>query len=238
MNINLDKKSKSVIAIYAILLVVYVVAFLIIPFNKIAASWISFAFTIIAIVGGLLIFNIAFNAKETLVSKIYGYPIFRVGAIYALAQLALGIVICIISAFVAAPYWVALLLSLVLLGAAAIGVIVTDNTRDMVEKIDQETKVDTQTVTYFQINIDGIVDGCENIEIKEKLEKLSDQFRFSDPVSSEVTKAIEEKINHMQLELKSHIEDKHVDEANTLIQKISNTMKERNRICKAKKVKS
>ena len=108
----------------------------------------------------------------------------------------------------------------------------------MVEKIDQETKVDTQTVTYFQINIDGIVDGCENIEIKEKLEKLSDQFRFSDPVSSEVTKEIEEKINHMLSELKSHIEDKHVDEANTLIQKISNTMKERNRICKAKKVKS
>ena len=72
MNMKLGKKSKSVIAIYAILLVVYIVAFLIIPFNKIAASWISFAFTIIAIAGSLLIFNFAFNAKETLVSKIYG----------------------------------------------------------------------------------------------------------------------------------------------------------------------
>lgn len=127
---NLGKKSKSVIAIYAIILVVYIIGFLIIPFNKVAASWISFAFTIIAIAASLFVFNQAFNSKETLVSKIYGYPIFRVGAVYALAQLAIGIVICTIGAFVAVPYWVALLLSIIMLGAAAIGVIITDNTRD------------------------------------------------------------------------------------------------------------
>ena len=44
MNMKLGKKSKSVIAIYAIILAVYVLAFLIVPFNKIAASWISFIF--------------------------------------------------------------------------------------------------------------------------------------------------------------------------------------------------
>ena len=235
MNINLDKKSKSVIAIYAILLVVYVVAFLIIPFNKIAASWISFAFTIIAIVGSLLIFNIAFNAKETLVSKIYGYPIFRVGAVYALTQLAFGVVICIIAAFVAVPYWVALLLSIILLGAATIGVIVTDNTRDLVEKVDTESKVATKTITYFQINIDGILDECENAELKEKLDVLSELFKFSDPVSNESTKEIEEQITNMLSELKAFVATEKTNEANALIKKISNVMNERNRICKATK---
>ena len=72
-------------------------------------------------------------------------------------------------------------------------------------------------------------------EIKEKLEKLSEQFKFSDPVSGESTNEIEEKINHMLSELKSYIEGNHFDEANTLIQKISSAMKERNRICKATK---
>ena len=233
---KLGKKSKSVIAIYAILLVVYIVAFLIIPFNKIAASWISFAFTIIAIAGSLLIFNFAFNAKETLVSKIYGYPIFRVGAVYALAQLALGVVICIIATFVAVPYWVALLLSIILLGAAAIGVIVTDNTRDLVEHVDKATVADTENVTHFQINIAGIVDSCEDGVLQAELKKLDEAFRFSDPVSNNQTKESEEKIGVLLDELKVLVENNNTTEATAHIKKISNALAERNRICKATKV--
>lgn len=233
---KLGKKSKSVIAIYAILLVVYIVAFLIIPFDKIAASWISFAFTIIAIVGSLLIFNFAFNAKETLVSKIYGYPIFKVGAVYALAQLALGVVICIIAAFVAVPYWVALLVSVILLGAAAIGVIITDNTRDLVEEVDETVKVDTKNVTRFQIDIAGIVDICENTEVKADLEKLNELFKFSDPVTNDETRKVEESIKEMLDELKNIVVDGSADDIKMLIKKITNTLNERNRICKASKV--
>ena len=233
---NLGKKSKSVIAIYAIILVVYIIGFLIIPFNKIAASWISFAFTIIAIAASLFVFNQAFNSKETLVSKIYGYPIFRVGAVYALAQLAIGIVICAIGAFLAVPYWVALLLSIIMLGAAAIGVIITDNTRDLVEHVDETVKVDTEVVTNFQINIAGIVDCCEDSNLKLELEKLNDAFRFSDPVSNAKTKEAEDKINVLLNELKSNVESNNISESTTLVKRITNALAERNRICKASKV--
>ena len=236
MKMNLGKKSKSVIAIYAIILVVYIIGFLIIPFNKIAASWISFAFTIIAIAASLFVFNQAFNSKETLVSKIYGYPIFRVGAVYALAQLAIGIVICAIGAFVAVPYWVALLLSIIMLGAAAIGVIITDNTRDLVEHVDETVKVDTEVVTNFQINIAGIVDCCEDSNLKLELEKLNDAFRFSDPVSNAKTKEAEDKINVLLNELKSNVESNNISESTTLVKRITNALAERNRICKASKV--
>ena len=233
---NLGKKSKSVIAIYAIILVVYIIGFLIIPFNKVAASWISFAFTIIAIAASLFVFNQAFNSKETLVSKIYGYPIFRVGAVYALAQLAIGIVICTIGAFVAVPYWVALLLSIIMLGAAAIGVIITDNTRDLVEHVDETVKVYTEVVTNFQIDIAGIVDCCEDSNLKSELEKLNDAFRFSDPVSNAKTKEAEDKINVLLNELKANVESNNVSEATALVKKITNALAERNRICKASKV--
>lgn len=235
MNMKLGKKSKSVIAIYAILLVVYIVAFLIIPFNKIAASWISFAFTIIAIAGSLLIFNFAFNAKETPVSKIYGYPIFRVGAAYALAQLVIGVVICAISAVIAVPYWVALLVSVILLGAAAIGVIITDNTRDLVEEVDESVNVDTKNVTRFQIDIASIDDVCENTEVKADLEKLNELFRFSDPVTNDETREVEESIKTMLAELKTIVADGSTDDINALIKRITNTLNERNRICKASK---
>ena len=142
----LDKKSKSAIAVYAIALFVYIIAFIIIPFNKTASSWITFIFTIIAIASSLFVCKIAFSSEEKLVSKIYGFPIFRVGILYALAQLIIGIIICVINAFVTVPYWIALLISVILLGAAAIGIIITDNTRDMVEELDENVKSDTQNI--------------------------------------------------------------------------------------------
>lgn len=236
MNIKLDKKAKSTIAVYAIILIVYVLSFLIIPFNKNAASWISFFFTIIAIVGSLFVCGCAFKAKETLVSKIYGFPIFRVGAIYAIVQLVVGVIICAIGAFVAVPYWVALLFSVILLGAAAIGVIITDNTRDLIEEIDDSVKVETKNVTYFQINIAGIVDDCENPDVKADLEALNQLFEFSDPVTNEETKESEEIIKAMLAELKTLVVDGSTDDIKALIKKITNALNERNRICKASKV--
>lgn len=235
MNMKLDKKAKSAIAVYAIILLVYVVSFLIVPLRKIAASWISFFFTIVAIVGSLFICGYAFQSKETLVSKIYGYPIFRVGAIYALAQLVFGITICAIAAFATVPYWVALLLSVILLGAAAIGIIITDNTRDVVEHIDEATKADSESVTHFQISIAGIVDCCEDPVLKSELQKLDEAFRFSDPVSNQYTKDAEEKLSVLLVELKNFVENNKTAEAATYIKTISHTLAERNRICKSTK---
>lgn len=235
MDMKFDKKAKSTIAVYAIILFVYVLAFLILPFNKIAASWISFIFTVIAIVGSLLVCGCAFKAKETLVSKIYGFPIFRVGVVYGIAQIIAGIIICAIGAFVVVPYWVALLLSVLFLGAAAIGVIVTDNTRDLIEEIDNGVKVETENVTFFQINIAGIVDGCDNDEVKSELVKLNELFQFSDPVTNDSTKEIEAAIMAMLSELKTIVVDGSTDDIKKQIKKLTNSLNERNRICKASK---
>lgn len=236
MNMELDKKEKSTIAVYAIISFVYVLAFLIVPFNKCAASWISFLFTIIALTSSLFICGIAFKAKKTLVSKIYGFPIFRVGVIYAIVQLIVGISICAIGAFVAVPYWIALLLSFLFLCAATIGVIITDNTRDLIEEFDESVKIETKNVTYFQINIAGIVDDCENSDVKAELKVLNQLFEFSDPVTNEETKESEEAIKAMLAELKVLVAAGSTNNIKALIKKITNVLNERNRICKASKV--
>lgn len=235
MNLKLDKKAKSTIAVYTIILIVYVLAFLIVPFNKIAASWISFFFTVVAIVGSLFVCGYAFKTKETLVSKIYGFPIFRVGVFYALVQLGVGIVICAVSAFVAVPYWIAFLLSVILLGAAAIGIIIADNTRDLIEEIDDSVKEETENITFFQINIASIVDECENDEVKAELLKLNELFQLSDPVTNDNTKEIEATITTMLSELKTIIVDGSENDIKARIKKITNVLNERNRICKASK---
>lgn len=235
MNVQLNKKSKSVIAVYAIILVVYILAFLIIPFNKNAASWISFFFTIIAIAGSLFVCGYAFNAKQTLVSKIYGYPVFRVGVVYALVQLVLGIIICAISAFAAVPYWVALLLSVILLAAATIGVIITDNTRDFIEETEAEDERVTNAIKLFNLNIAAVVDLCTDATVKKELEKLAESFRFSDPVSSDATEDIENTIMEKLESLKIGISSSAVEENIAKTTELKTLLAERNRICKMSK---
>jgi len=232
---KLDKKEKSVIVIYVIVLFVYVFTFLIVPFHKAVASWIAFVFTIVALISSLLISSIAFKSRETVISQIYGLPIFRVGVIYVITQFIIGVIICSIATFVAVPYWLVLLLSVILLGVALIGVIVTDNTRDMIEVIDESVKIETKNVTYFQINIAGIVDNCKNYDVKSELETLNNLFKFSDPVTNEATKEIEETIKVMIDKLKVLVADGSTEDIKLLIEELTNTLNQRNRICKANK---
>lgn len=235
MEIKLNKQALSAIAAYVIILAIYILAFLIIPFDTIAASWICFGFTIGALLISLGMSAFAFKDTGKMVSKIYGYPIFTIGIIYAVAQMVIGILICVIAAFVEVPYWLALLLCIILLGAAVIGMLATDNVRDTIEKLDEELKATTRTVTYFRINISGIVDMCEDPQVKPQLLKLEEQFRYSDPVSSDATKVCEDKINRMLADLKVKVGTAPAEVQLDAIKNISIALNERNRICKANK---
>ncbi|MBQ4560730.1 MAG: DUF4173 domain-containing protein [Clostridia bacterium] len=232
---KLDKKAKSVVAVYAIILALYVFIFLIIPTEKYASSWISFAFTVIAILCSLLICAHSFGKNDKLVSKIYGFPVFRIGVLYALIQLVAGIVICAVDAFVEVPYQIALVLSIILIGLAAIGFIATDNLRDHVEKLDEEAKSETKVIRRFRIDISSVAAACTDASLKVELEKLSEKFKFSDPVSNEDTFAIETVINNMLSELKILVNDGNASDAIVAVKEISLKLDERNSICKLTK---
>ena len=96
-------------------------------------------------------------------------------------------------------------------------------------------KVDTKNVVRFSIDIAGLVDICENTEVKTELEKLNELFKFSDPVTSGETKESEEAIKSMVLELKALVAEGSTNDTKTLIKRIANALNERNRICKASK---
>lgn len=232
MKIELNKKSKSAVAVFSIVAFVYALCFIIIPFPKNAASWISFAFTLISVVAGLGIFTYAFKDGDSLVSKIYGFPIFRIGYLYIAAQFIVGVLICLIAAFVTVPYWVALVLSVILLSLAAIGVIATDNTRDIIEEIEEETERVTKPTKLFNLDIQTIVDICTDENVKKELVKLAEAIKYSDPVSSEATEDTESAIFDQIDILRSLVEENNQDTL-TQITKVTNLLRERNRICKA-----
>ena len=232
---NMNKKNKSIIAVYGILAFIYLIAFVIIPFPKNAASWISFAFTLLSLVLSLGVTMYVFGKDGDLTSKFYGFPIFRIAYLYPLVQFAIGAVVCIIAAYVAVPYWMPLVLSLVLLGFSAIGVIATENVRDIIEKSEAKVERVTKATKMFNLNIASIVDACTDIVAKKELEELAEMIRFSDPVSSDATEDIENIIMENLDSLKLNISTASTDDTLGKIRELHNLLSERNRICKASK---
>ena len=235
MNINLNKKTISAVAVYGIVLVLLAFVYFIIPFPKSISSYISFAFTIIAIIASAGISLIAFSGKEDLRSKIYGYPIFRVGIYYALIQFGFTFLISVIGAFLYVPEWIALLVSVVLMALAAIGVIATDNTRDIVEKIEAETNLQTAEMKYFRADVSTLAYNVEDPAVKKELTKLSEMFKYSDPVSSEATEPYEKELNVKLEVLRASLNVETTEEILSYVKEITNLLAERNRICKLSK---
>ena len=229
------KISRSVIAIYAIAIILYILAFILIPFPKFIASWISFAFSIFSIIVSLIAFKYAFNGKNAM-NAIYGFPIFRVGLIYMITQTVAGIIFCIIASFVTIPFWIPLLLSFLLLGVTAILLIVAYNTRDAVVDIEDSSTAKIKKLSVFNIDIAGIIDTCEDIELKVLLQELGDAFKYSsDPVSNESTKSIEAQIEFELSSLKDFVTQNDIENATNKTKQISRLLSERNRICQSNK---
>lgn len=226
-----SKRQQSVMIVYAIAAVVFVVLTLAIPFPKPAASWMMFAFTLVSFAGGCGITLFAFSKSDELKSKFYGYPVFRIGFLYTIIQLAFTLLVYIIGGFVDVPYWVGLALSVLLMGLAAIGVITTDTARDFVEETEAKTVVATRTIRRFQVDIADVLDMCKDQAVYPSLKKLVEKFKYSDIVSSDETAPVEEQIKVEINELRGMIATESTEVLLTKVEKISNLLSSRNRQC-------
>lgn len=166
-------------------------------------------------------------------SKFYGFPIARVGVLYLAVQLVLGLVFMALAAV--APVWLALVLYLALLVAAAVGVIATDSIRDEVERQDAQLKKDVATMRALQSKAAALPAHCEDTTAKAALEKLAEEFRYSDPVSAPALTDLETDMAATMEELSAAVTDGDNAAVLALCKKISATLAERNRLCKLNK---
>lgn len=228
-----NKKTKSLLAVYAIILVMFCVLYLVVPFPKTGAYWVEFVFSLIAVIGGCGISWYAFN-NDGIKSKIYGFPVFNLGFAYMAVQLVFGIVIAAVGFAVNVPVWITVVVSALMLGLAAIGIIGADNARDIIEEQENRDEIATKAMKTFRLDIQYIVDLCDDIELKKSLEKLAEQFKYSDPVSSDELTDIED---NLQREVKNlaALVNSDGELAAKKISEIEVLLADRNRRCKEMK---
>jgi len=216
-----------------IVLVLYCVIALAVPFHKGAGFWICFLFTVLAICAQAYVFQIAFKKGESVRSKFYGFPIAKIGLIYAVVQIVVGLILMALGTLI--PTWVSLVICVVILAISAVGFIAADAVRDEVERQDVQLKKDVSMIRALQSKMNTIAgQGTDTVNAKA-LKDLAEEFRYSDPVSADALAEIElELSNHVDL-LSQAVLDGDEESVHALIQKTEITLAERNRLCKLSK---
>ena len=225
----MKKDAVRGVVILGVLLVLYILIAFLIPFVHTATFWVSFVFTLIAFGVVAASIYIAFVKNPDAKSRFYGFPIAKIGVIYGAVQLAAGLVLMALAAIV--PAWIAVLVYAVALGAAVIGLVSAEAVVSEIHVQDAKLKNNVALMRSLQSKINQIAAQSEDKGIKA----LAEEFRYSDPVSSDALAEIERDLAAVVDELQAAVVDGDGEATDKLCRKAAATLAERNRLCKLNK---
>lgn len=221
--------------VLGVVLVVYNVLAFALPFPKTAVFAVSYLFTMIAILAQIYVIRTAFYRGEGVKSKFYGFPIAKLGVIYLAVQLIAGLVFMALGLIV--PVWLPLALYVVLLGVAAAGFVAADAARDEVVRQEVKLEKDVSRMREFQAKGRALVALNQVSEAARPLEKLAENLRFSDPVSSEALTEIEDQLAECLAQLQEAVSAQKTEQILSVCQEAEHILAERNQLCKLSKAK-
>lgn len=230
----MKRKTKKIfwrwLASVGIVLSIYLIVVFLIPFKRTSVYWISFGFTILALivvgVSGYLTFIRRTDAK----SKFYGFPIFKIALVYGAVQLVLGLIAMILGNLI--PVKLILIVYFIILGLVTIGLIATESVKDQIQNQDDNLQMNVSLMRSIQSKVNQMVSLSDNSEINTAIHKLAEEIRFSDPVSNKALENIEYEIEANIDELQLAIIDEDYNSVKKLCTKVSIILSERNRLCK------
>ena len=227
------KNSTRSLIIIAIALVVFSVVAFAIPFAHTTAFWVAYGFGALAILFQLYIFKLSFAGDSDAKSRFYGFPIARLGVYYLVAQLVVSVVEMALAKVI--PTGVAVAINVLLLALAVVGCITVDAMRDEIIRQDGALKKNVGNMRELQSLSSALVGQCGDEALKPMLQKLADEFRYSDPVSSEKTQELEEDMKVQLGDIQQALVEGDSDGARKLCGKLMGSLAERNRVCSVSK---
>ena len=227
------KNSTRGLIVIAIALVVFSVVAFAIPFAHTTAFWVAYGFGALAILFQLYIFKASHAGDGDARSRFYGFPIVRLGVYYLAAQLIVSVIEMALSRVI--PTGVAVAINVLLLALAVVGCITVDAMRDEIIRQDGALKKNVSNMRELQSLSAALVGQCGDEALKPMLQKLADEFRYSDPVSSEKTQELEEDMKAQLGDIQQALVEGDSDGAKKLCGKLMGSLAERNRICSVSK---
>lgn len=218
-------------AIAIIALVTYNLLVFVLSDERTRVFWIAYSFTMISLMIQLTMPVYLMFDSQIRKDKYLGLPITVICSFYSVIQLIAGIVLMLTPVSTK----LATLIETIILGIFFILAISTISGIDHIVTNDDVMKSKTIFVRSLRLKIAKLYNEATDGAVKEKLKKLLDVVRYSDPVSNIYIAPIEQHIESSFDLLVSKLGTGSFDEAGTEIDTIIKLFNERDRQCKMMK---
>ena len=230
----MKKVFNGYLAIWGTLLVIFnIIAFVSpgwIGIEKYSASfWIGYFVITASFLIQLACAMKAFDT-ENLQKFFYGVSLIRISYAGLIATFVFGGLCMFLSLLWG---WLAGLVCFIVVGITVLSIFKAGTAGEIVGEIDDKIKAETEFIKTYAVKSAELCDYAKTEEIKAATKKIAEAFRYSDPVSSDATKELENKITEEFEELKKEVAENDTEDIIEKATEISNLLAERNRICKA-----
>lgn len=221
------KRSKNTILIgiiYAIIIGVVNTLIFFIFKKHTSVFWISYCFMMMAFIVQIVSIFLSFRTTK-IEAVFFGIPLASFSIYYICVALFVGLIFMI---FQGASVTLTLIIQLIILAVYLIIAIISLMTRDVVEDVNAEIKGKITRWKTISNDTEIIYTTCDNSELKERLGKLSETIKYSDPMSNASVNNVEERICLKINELREYCENDKVDDANKVCSELELLCTERN----------
>lgn len=180
---------------WAIVLIVFNVITFSVPItvnvNKFTPSfWIGYAFiTLMFMVQ--LVCSIVFFKQDSNDKRFLNIPIISLSYMALFVSMIVGAVAMAVP-FI--PYWVGIILDVLIVAFYAIAIISSKAAADTIENIDKKVKAQTMFIKSLTVDAESLLNQSESDETKAIAKKVYEAIRYSDPMSNDALSSVESQI--------------------------------------------
>ena len=233
----MNKNFKYYLSIWAIFFVIFNIAVFVSPNELVGMSkfggafWSGYIFITLAFIGQLGCAYKTFKA-ENLKKLFYNIPIISISWTGLVLTLIFGVLCMIIPNL---PNWVGIILCFIILGFTAISVIKASLAADIVSKIDEKIKVQTQFIKLLTADAQHLMVSSKTAELKAEAKKVYEAIRYSDPMSNEALADVEGQIQSEFTFFTQAVKSEDLELAKSVADGLLNLIDGRNKKCKVLK---
>jgi len=198
-----------------ILLIVFDILAFVIPFNRNEVFIVNLLFVNISIILNMLFIIIKEKNKRNSSIKFLNLSILNFNYIYIFISIIIFIIFSIIPI---QKIWIPLILNIIILLIVIFISISMNTSIEYIETLDKKVKENKKYLNLIQLEVELIFQRETNLDKKNKLKELIDVIKYSDPMSVEEVKELENDISNKIAVLKKSDSDfKLIDEIKELL---------------------
>lgn len=229
----MKKGIKFYLPCWAIALAVFNVITFAVPItvnvNKFTLSfWIGYTFITLMFIAQLVC-SVVFFKQENNDKRFLNIPVISLSYTALIVSIIVGAVAMAVP-FV--PYWVGIILDVLIVAFYAIAIISSKAAADTIENIDKKVKAQTFFIKSLTVDAESLLNQSKSDETKAIAKKVYEVIRYSDPMSNEALSPVESQITIKFNEFSNAVVENNKPLAETLGNELIILVNDRNKKCK------